>query len=216
MSEIIHDSISFVKQQLVKAEGSHDWLHTERVWKTAMLIGPKENADMLVVQLGAIFHDVADSKFHNGDEEIGPRITEEYLKNNTSLEQATIEHICNIVRHISYKGGHSEAAFKSKELDVVRDADRLDALGAIGIARCFSYGGYKKRAIYDPDIQPNMNMTKDEYKNSDGPSINHFFEKLLNLKQLMVTEKGRELANKRHHFIEQFLHQFMHEIQGFK
>ncbi|HMQ44796.1 MAG TPA: HD domain-containing protein [Mariniflexile sp.] len=207
---IITNTIAFVKKQLANAEGGHDWFHIERVYKNAMLIAENESADILVIQLGALLHDIADSKFHDGDETIGPKIAREFLlKQDVDLQ--AIDHVINIIENISFKGGNEAQKFKSAELDVVQDADRLDAMGAIGIARCFNYGGFKNREIYNPDIEPNLTMGKAEYKASNGPSINHFYEKLLLLKHKMNTKTGKALAEKRHAFMELYLEQFYKE-----
>ncbi|MBP1840482.1 HD domain-containing protein [Formosa algae] len=211
----IQATIDFVKQQLEGAEGGHDWFHIERVYKNAKLIAKTENVDMFVVELGALLHDIADSKFHDGDETVGPKVASTFLK-EIQVEHATIEHVICIIENISFKGGHFEATFSSAELDVVQDADRLDAIGAIGIARTFNYGGFKNRAIYDPEITPNLNMTKAEYKASTAPTINHFYEKLLLLKDKLNTETGKKIAAQRHDYMVGFLDQFYAEWNGDK
>ncbi len=210
-SQIIKNTISFVKESLEGAEGGHDFFHTERVYRNAMAIAEKEvEANKFVVSLGALLHDIADSKFHNGDEFIGPNKAASFLeKEEVNIE--VIEHVQNIIKNISFKGGNFNQEFKSLELDVIQDADRLDAIGAIGIARCFNYGGFKNRVIYDPEIKPNLRMSKEEYKSSLAPTINHFYEKLLLLKDKMNTKTGREIAEQRHVFMETYLHQFYNE-----
>lgn len=214
MEKIIAHTIEFVKQELENAEGGHDWFHIQRVWKNALTIASTESeADLLIVQLGALLHDIADSKFHNGDETVGPAKTTAFLQ-RFNLSTTTIDHVVNIVKHISFKGGNEAQKFRSLELDIVQDADRLDAIGAIGIARTFNYGGHKGRAIYDPTIQPNLNMSKEEYKASTAPTINHFYEKLLLLKDRMNTKKGKQMAEERHQFMVQFLHQFFKEWEA--
>jgi uncharacterized protein len=212
---LINDTISFVKKELENAEGGHDWFHIERVYKNAVLIANGENCDILIVQLGALLHDIADSKFHNGDETVGPKKARLFLESMTVSEN-TITHVVNIIENISFKGGHETKKFSSLELDIVQDADRLDAIGAIGIARTFNYGGFKNRAIYNPEIKPNLNMSKEEYKNSDAPTINHFYEKLLLLKDKMNTKTGKVIAAQRHDFMELFLNQFYAEWNGEK
>ena len=199
-----------VKETLKEAEGGHDWWHIHRVWKTAQLIAAAEHADELVVSLGALLHDIADSKFHNGDETIGPRMARTWLE-SLGMEEATIQHVENIISHISFKGGNHQQAFKSKELDIVQDADRLDAIGAIGIARAFNYGGFKNRPLHDPAIPPNLSMSKEQYKHNTAPTINHFYEKLLLLKDRMNTVTGKNLAIQRHEFMESYLKQFYYE-----
>ncbi|UAB85358.1 HD domain-containing protein [Zunongwangia sp. SCSIO 43204] len=212
---IIENTIQFVKETLENAEGGHDWFHIERVLNNTKLIAKTEDADDFIVQLGALLHDIADSKFHNGDESIGPKIAAEFLESQQVSTEVS-DHVVKIIQNISFKGGNIEQKFHSAELDIVQDADRLDAIGAIGIARTFNYGGFKNRAIYDPEIEPKLNMTKEEYKASNAPTINHFYEKLLLLKDRMNTKTGTEIAQKRHEFMEQFLDQFYAEWNGLK
>ncbi|MBP2833146.1 HD domain-containing protein [Aquimarina sp. U1-2] len=212
-SAIVDKTIAFVRDTLHGAEGGHDWFHTQRVLKNAILIAKDEQVDPLVIALGALLHDIADSKFHDGDETIGPRLAREFLE-QFDIEKECIDHVILIISHISFKGGNEQQQFRSKELDVIQDADRLDAIGAIGIARCFNYGGFKNRAIYDPDISPNLNMTKEAYKNSTAPTINHFYEKLLLLKDRMNTKTGKKIAQQRHEFMKTFLDQFYKEWNG--
>ena len=214
---IIENTILFVKKELKNAEGGHDWFHIERVFKNAILISKEEEVDGFIVSLGALLHDIADPKFYNGDETIGPKIASEFLKNQL-VDKKTIIHVINIIKFISYKNSLSKTGekFTSKELEVVQDADRLDAIGAIGIARCFNYGGFKNRALYNPAIIPNLEMSKEEYKNSTAPTINHFYEKLLLLKDKMNTETGKKIAENRHEYMEQFLDQFYNEWNGVK
>lgn len=209
----ITKTIAFVKEQLANAEGGHDWFHIERVFNNALLISKTERVDKLVVSLAALLHDIADSKFHNGDETIGPNKARTFLF-NLNVDSVVIEHVINIIENVSFKGGNISQKFHSKELEVVQDADRLDAIGAIGIARCFNYGGFKNRQLYNPDIKPNLKMTKDEYKNSNAPTINHFYEKLLLLKDRMNTNTGKRIASDRHAFMELFLKQFYNEWEG--
>jgi uncharacterized protein len=214
---IIQNTIEFVKDELKNAEGGHDWFHIERVYKNSILISKDEKVDAFVVSLGALLHDIADPKFYNGDETIGPKIASEFLKKQ-EVNTETITHVINIIKFISFKNSLSETGekFTSKELEVVQDADRLDAIGAIGIARCFNYGGFKDRALYNPEIAPNLNMSKEEYKHSTSPTINHFYEKLLLLKDKMNTVTGKKIAENRHQFMELFLQQFYDEWNGSK
>ncbi len=211
--ELINNTILFVKNQLADAEGGHDWFHIERVYKNALLIAEGEACDLTVVKLGALLHDIADSKFHDGDESIGPKTARAFLESQNVKEDIILQVIA-IIENISFKGGNFEKKFNSKELEVVQDADRLDALGAIGIARTFNYGGFKNRPLYNPNIQPNLNMSKEEYKSSEAPTLNHFYEKLLLLKDKMNTETGKKLAKKRHDFMVTFLSQFYAEWDG--
>ena len=215
-NQIIEATKTFVKTTLKDAEGGHDWFHTERVYNNALLISKGETVDELAVALGALLHDIADSKFNNGDDTIGPKIAGEFLmKQNVSTK--VINHVIKIIENVSFSSNIDNASeFKSKELEVIQDADRLDALGAIGIARTFNYGGFKNRALYNPDIKPNLNLTKDEYKASTAPSINHFYEKLLLLKDKMNTKTGRKIAEERHNYMVDFLKQFYAEWHGEK
>lgn len=210
---IIEKTIDFVKHNLEDAEGGHDWWHVYRVWKMAIQIAESENVDLFVVQLGALLHDIADPKFHSGNEEIGPAIAVQFLRANR-LDNAIIQHIDQIIRNISFKNSIESKTFKSNEMDIIQDADRLDAIGAIGIARTFHYGGHKGFSIYNPLIKPKIYKNKQEYKNSEAPTVNHFYEKLLLLKDLMNTEKGKMIAEERHLFMENFLQQFFREWEG--
>lgn len=215
MMSIIDKTIHFVKEKLENAEGGHDWFHIERVYKNSLLIAQEENCDLTVVKLGALLHDIADSKFHDGDETVGPRTAQAFLESE-NVSQETIVHVINIIENISFKGGNFGQQFDSKELQIVQDADRLDAIGAIGIARCFNYGGFKKRALYNPAIPPKFNMSKEEYKTSESPTLNHFYEKLLLLKDKMNTPSGKKIAEARHQYMENFLSQFYAEWEGEK
>jgi uncharacterized protein len=213
--EVILKAIEFVKHTLADAEGGHDWWHIYRVWKSAKLIAHHEDVDLFIVELGALLHDIADSKFHNGDEQIGPQRAREFLQ-SIQVDELVIKHIELIISNISFKGGKLPQNFKSQELDVIQDADRLDALGAIGIARTFNYGGHKGRSIYNPEIKPNHQLTKEAYKSSEAPTLNHFYEKLLLLKDRMNTRSGKEIAEKRHEFMLAYLDQFYKEWEGAK
>ncbi|MAY86085.1 MAG: phosphohydrolase [Pseudooceanicola sp.] len=210
---LINKTRDFVKQTLADAEGGHDWFHTERVYNNALLIAQGEKVNGLIVALGALLHDIADSKFHSGDETVGPRVATAFLIKNNADSQV-VDHVVQIIKNISFKGGNTVKDFHSLELAVVQDADRLDAIGAIGIARTFNYGGFRNRKLYDPEIKPNLNMTPDEYKKSTTPTINHFYEKLLLLKDKMNTETGKKLAKKRHDFMQLYLDQFYAEWNG--
>jgi len=213
--QILKNTEAFVKETLKNAEGGHDWFHIQRVWNNAKLIAKNEAANLFIVELGALLHDIADSKFHNGDESVGPKVASDFLqKQEVSAE--IINHVVKIIENVSFKGGNIQQEFNSIELEIVQDADRLDALGAIGIARTFNYGGFKGRALYDPEIEPDLNMTKEEYKASTAPTINHFYEKLLLLKDRMNTKTGKKIAKKRHEFMELYLEQFYAEWEGSK
>lgn len=210
---LIDQTILYVKNELANAEAGHDWFHIERVYKNALQIAETESCDLEIVKLAALLHDIADSKFHNGDETVGPAKARQFLESH-QLESSKIDLLVKIIENISFKGGQKKANFQSKELDIVQDADRLDAMGAIGIARTFHYGGFKNRLIYDPNINPVLNQSPEAYKNSQAPTLNHFYEKLLLLKDRMNTEKGKKMAEKRHIFMERFLSQFYTEWES--
>jgi len=212
---IISKTIDFVKKTLAGAEAGHDWFHIERVYKTATQINHTEQGDALVVALAALLHDIADSKFNGGDEEIGPRLAGDFLR-SLELEADIIVHVQEIIRNLSFKASLGKITFASKELDIVQDADRLDAIGAIGIARAFTYGGFKNRVLYDPEIKPQQYADKEAYKNTIAPTVNHFYEKLLLLKDLMKTAAGKQMAEGRHQFMLTYLDQFYAEWEGIK
>ena len=212
---LVHKTRAFVQQTLHKAEAGHDWFHVERVWKNALLILKTEPADTLVVELAALLHDIADSKFHQGNEEIGPQMAQQFLSTQHA-DAATIHHVSQIIRNMSFKSSLAPTDFTSKEMEIVQDADRLDAIGAIGIARAFHYGGFKNHLIYDPHIPPQQNHSKESYKNSTAPTINHFYEKLLLLKDKMNTATAKKIAAERHQYMEGFLSQFYAEWEGRK
>ncbi|MFY0602518.1 MAG: HD domain-containing protein [Flavobacteriaceae bacterium] len=215
-ARIIENTIDFVKETLKEAEGGHDWFHIQRVLSNARLIAESEKVDLFIVQLGALLHDIADAKFYDGDESIGPKKARAFLESQ-QVDEEIIIHIENIIKYISFKSSLGTAKqFTSPELDVIQDADRLDAIGAIGIARCFNYGGFKNRVLYDPNISPNLHLSKEEYKNSSAPTINHFYEKLLLLKDKMNTKTGHRIAQDRHNYMEKFLQQFYSEWNGEK
>lgn len=205
--EIISKTVDFVQHTLKNAEGGHDWWHIHRVWNNAKLIAQTENAHLLTVELAALLHDIADSKFNGGDEEMGPNMAASFLR-GIGVDEEIVVHVQQIIRHMSFKSSFDKSPFRSIEMDIVQDADRLDALGAIGIARAFNYGGFKGREIYDPGVKPNLSMSKDEYKRSTAPTINHFYEKLLLLKDLMNTGTGKKIAQQRHNFMLAYLEQF--------
>ncbi len=212
---IIRKAVEFVKKELKGAEGGHDWWHIERVWKNAKFIAEAEHANNFIVELGALLHDIADAKFHNGNEDAGAQKARVFLE-SLLVNNEAIRHVENIIKNISFKGGNFTPGFYSIELAIVQDADRLDALGAIGIARAFNYGGFKGRELYNPSIKPNLKMSKETYRKSTAPTINHFYEKLLLLKEKMNTGTGKKLAEERHRFMEQFLNEFYKEWNGEK
>lgn len=209
-NQLINNTLAYIKEVFASAEGGHDYWHTYRVWINAKKIASKEDCNLLVVELAALLHDIADSKFHNGDEAVGPATARKFL-NTQGLDAQLIDHIVSIIENVSFKGGKSARSHNSIELDIVQDADRLEAIGAIGIARTFNYGGHIGTEIFNPDIVPNLNMTKDEYKSSKAPTINHFYEKLLLLKDLMNTKSGKLIAEHRHKVMINYLKEFYDE-----
>jgi len=208
---IVQNTVCFVKETLKDAEGGHDWYHIERVWKTAVYIRKKEGkGDLLIIELAALLHDISDPKFNGGDEEKGTLVAYEFLKDQ-GLIQDQLDHIREIIRHVSYKGGRAQDQISTIEFQIVQDADRLDAIGAIGIARAFNYGGFKNRPIHDPE-QPLQEYDDPEaYHRSDAATINHFYEKLLKLKDLMNTPTGKKMAGERHDYMLGFLDRFYSE-----
>jgi len=213
MQDTIKDTIVFVKKTLENAEAGHDWFHIERVYKTALNINEREKGDGLVVSFAALLHDIADPKFNNGDEELGPNVAESFLK-SIAVDEETISHVKLIIQNMSFKNSFDGSGFSSKEMQIVQDADRLDAIGAIGIARAFTYGGFKNRILYNPMIKPEQHLSKESYKNTTAPTINHFYEKLLLLKDMMNTRTGKIIAEERHNFMLQYLEQFYKEWEG--
>lgn len=213
MQVSIQKTIDFVKKTLANAEAGHDWFHIERVFKTAQTINQQENGDELVVCFAALLHDIADPKFNNGDEELGPNMAASFLS-SIDIDADIIAHVKLIIQNMSFKNSFDGAGFTSKELQIVQDADRLDAIGAIGIARAFTYGGFKNRVLYDPAILPEKHLNKESYKNTTAPTINHFYEKLLLLKDLMNTGAGKAMATERHDFMLLYLEHFYKEWEG--
>lgn len=210
MKNLIENTVEFVKDKLKGAEAGHDWYHIERVWKLSKKIAEAENCNMEVVELAALLHDIADPKFHNGDESLALKVSRQFLESQHASEDV-IEKVLFIIKNISFKNRGEVPEDLPIELKIVQDADRIDAIGAIGVARTFNFGGFKNNLMYDPEIKPKLNMSKEEYKKSDGTTINHFYEKLLLLKDLMNTQKGKEIAAERHDFMLQFLDQFYKE-----
>jgi uncharacterized protein len=213
MQATIQKTIDFVQKTLANAEAGHDWFHIERVFKTAQTINQQENGDELVVAFAALLHDIADPKFNNGDEELGPNMAASFLA-SISVDAEIIAHVKLIIQNMSFKNSFDGTGFTSKEMQIVQDADRLDAIGAIGIARAFTYGGFKNRVLYDPAILPEEHLTKESYKNTTAPTINHFYEKLLLLKDMMNTEAGKAIAMERHNFMLLYLEHFYKEWDG--
>jgi uncharacterized protein len=204
---------AFVRERLAGEASGHDWWHVYRVWRTAVAIGREEGADLFVVQLAALLHDIADAKFHDGDEEIGPRTAADWLR-SMGVDEPTVEHIARIVRDMSFQGADVPPPPLTREGMIVQDADRLDALGAIGIARAFAYGGFRGQALYDPEVAPVMHASREAYRAHRGPTLNHFSEKLLLLRERMHTAAARRIAGERHRVMERFVAQFLAEWRG--
>ena len=203
-------TINFVKEKLEGAEAGHDWFHIERVWKLSKKIAEKEGGNLEVIELSALLHDIADPKFHNGDETLALKISQNFLE-EIHVNAKLIEQVLFVIKNISFKNRAEAPENPPLELQIVQDADRLDAIGAIGIARTFNFGGFKNNLMYHPEIKPNLGMNKEEYKKSNGTTINHFYEKLLLLKDLMNTETAKRIASERHDFMLQFLDEFYKE-----
>lgn len=208
--ELINKTIELVKEKLEGTESGHDWFHIERVWKLSLKIHEKEGGNQLIIELASLLHDIADPKFHNGDETIASKIVNQFLTEQ-SLDPETIEKVIFIIENMSFKNRNDAPKDLPLELKIVQDADRLDAIGAIGIARTFNFGGYKNNLMYHPDIEPKLNQSKEEYKKSNGTAINHFYEKLLLLRDLLNTDTAKEIAEHRHQFMLQFLDEFYKE-----
>lgn len=211
--EIIKATRDHVKEKFANEGSGHDWWHIQRVWNTALHIAEAEQADTFVVSLGALLHDIADHKFHGGDDSLGPKVTRPWLE-QFGIAPSIVNHVCEIVANVSFKGAGTTTTMHTLEGKIVQDADRLDALGAVGIARVFAYAGYKGTAIYDPEVSPENHQTFAQYKASSGPAINHFYEKLLLLKDRMNTPTGKRMAVMRHEYMEAFLAQFYQEWEG--
>jgi len=211
--KIIGEAKKYVRRKLEGESSGHDWWHTWRVWKMAKRLGKEEKADMFIIELGALLHDIADFKFHGGDDKAGARVSQKWLEKQ-KVDEKTIQHVCGIVSNVSFKGAKVKSKINTKEGMVVQDADRLDALGAIGIARTFSYGGLNGREIYNPKLKAKKHKSFEAYKNADSTSINHFYEKLLLLKRLMNTKTGKKMAERRHEFLKEFLDRFINEWEG--
>jgi uncharacterized protein len=211
--DVIQRTAAHVKAAMSGEGSGHDWWHVYRVWQNALHMAGREGVDLVVVQLAALLHDIGDHKFHGGDETVGPRMAREWLE-LLGVEASVTDHVSEIIRDLSFKGAGVTTAMRTREGMVVQDADRLDAIGAIGIARAFAYGGHKGREMHNPDVQPQMHASFEQYKANTGPTINHFYEKLLLLKDLMNTDAAREIAEERHRFMVQFLAQFLAEWDG--
>lgn len=214
-ASIIQQTESYVKQKLIGEGSGHDWWHVFRVLNNALLISKGEKADLFIVQLASLLHDISDWKFNNGDDSVGPKVAREWL-NRLGVSEDVISQVCSIIKDLSFKGAGVKSEMKSIEGMVVQDADRLDALGAIGVARAFAYGGSKGREIYNPDVKPELHNSFEAYKKNNSNSINHFYEKLLLLKDLMNTKTAKKIAETRHNYMEEFLDEFYKEWEGEK
>lgn len=213
ISRLIQQTADFIRQRLKDDASGHDWWHIDRVRRNAVLLAQAEGADAGVCELAALLHDIADWKFHGGDEQAGPMAARAWLESQ-SADDRVIEQVCDIIAGVSYKGAGVATAMPTLEGRCVQDADRLDAIGAIGVARAFAFGGHFGRLMYDPDHPPELHASFEAYKTKSGPTINHFYEKLLLLKDRMQTETGRKLAEERHRFLETFLERFFAEWNG--
>lgn len=211
--EIIEKTRKYVEQTLSGEGSGHDWWHVYRVWKMSQTIGKVEKADMFIVELAALLHDIADWKFNNGDEEAGAKAARIWLE-SIEVDLDVINQVCNIIATSSFKGAKVKSEMKTLEGRVIQDADRLDAIGAIGIGRAFAYGGNKNREMYNPNIKPVLHETAEQYKNNVTPTINHFYEKLLLLKDLMNTKTAKKIAQERHRYMEEYLDRFYKEWDG--
>ncbi|QCR22193.1 HD domain-containing protein [Pontibacter sp. SGAir0037] len=213
-STSIIDNTARHVQNLLTGEGSgHDWWHIRRVWRTAKALAEEEQADMFVVELAALLHDIGDHKFHNGDETMGAKLSRAWMEQQ-QVPESKIVRVCQVIDEVSFKGAGTSSAVSSLEAQVVQDADRLDAIGAIGIARAFAYGGHKGREMHNPAVAPVLHTSFEEYKKNSGPTLNHFYEKLFLLKDRMHTASARRLAAKRHDFMDEFVTRFLAEWDG--
>ena len=211
--KIIEKARLYVEKELAADGSGHDWWHVYRVWSIAKKIAQKENADQTIVELAALLHDIADWKFNEGDDSAGPRQVAAWLNNN-GVDPGLVDEVCEIISTLSYKGAGVATPMRTIEGKIVQDADRLDAIGAVGIARTFAYGGNKNRLMYHPEEAPVMHESFEHYKNNKGHTINHFHEKLLLLKDRMNTESAKKLAEQRHLFMKNYLDRFHKEWDG--
>jgi len=211
--QIIDKTAEFVKEKFSGEGTGHDWWHMYRVWQLAKKINKSEKANQLIVELGALLHDIADWKFHDGDMEAGPKAAREWLESIT-VQEPVIQHIEDIIRNVSFKGAGVASNMSTLEGKIIHDADKIDALGAIGIARTFAYGGANAREMYNPDKKPKDHKDFEAYKNDKGPTVNHFYEKLLLLKDRMYTDTAKRMAEKRHTYMEKYLDTFFKEWEG--
>ena len=215
MKEIIQQVEQFIRKKFEKDGSGHDWWHIHRVRNNALLIAKSESVDMEIIELAALLHDIADHKFYDGNLLEGPSQARELLL-ELGLDEGSIGRITTIIAEVSYKGSGVETPVSSLESAIVQDADRLDAIGAIGIARAFAYGGHKDRLLYHPDKSPTEHDDFEAYRKDEGATINHFYEKLLLLKDRMNTNTAKSIATERHAFMENYLDKFYNEWNGEK
>lgn len=214
MNELIQKTAGYVEAKMSGEGSGHDWWHVYRVWQNAKAILVHEEADSFVVEMAALLHDIADWKDHNGDTEIGPQVASEWMT-QIGVDTKTVNEVADIIRHLSFKGAGVENKINTIEGKIVQDADRLDAIGAIGIGRTFAFGGSRGRVMYDPDMPPTLHDSAESYlKSNTSPTINHFYEKLFLLKDQMHTQTARSIAEDRHKFMEQFVDRFYAEWNG--
>jgi uncharacterized protein len=214
MTAVIAATAAFIEEKFASEGSGHDWPHIWRVWQVARTLAAEQPViDQQVAELAALLHDIADWKFHGGDYEAGPRAARAWLASQ-QVPEATIERVQQVIREVSFKGLGVETPVSSPEAAVVQDADRLDAIGAIGVARAFAYGGHKGRPLHDPAVPPVPHADFEQYKQSTAPTLNHFYEKLLHLKDRLHTPGARRLAARRHQFMEEFVAQFLAEWAG--
>ncbi|HYJ80780.1 MAG TPA: HD domain-containing protein [Longimicrobiaceae bacterium] len=211
--EVLGRTESFVRERLAGEGTGHDWWHVHRVRRAALRLAGEEGADPYLVELGALLHDVADHKFHGGDETAGPRVSREWLE-SLGVDEEVVDRVCAIVAGVSFKGAGVPTPMDTAEGRVVQDADRLDALGAVGIARAFAYGGSRGRPLYDPAEAPTAHDSFAAYRSSAASTLNHFHEKLFLLQGRMQTAAGRRLAGERHRYMEAFVARFLREWEG--
>lgn len=211
--DVIPRTEEMIRQRLQGDSSGHDWWHIDRVRRNAVFLATAEGADVELTELAALLHDIADWKFHGGDETAGPKAARAWLT-DLQMDPRLIDKVCEIIQGVTFKGAGVVTNMATLEGCCVQDADRLDAIGAMGIARAFAFGGHFGRLMYDPDHPPELHDSFTAYKTKSGPTINHFYEKLLLLKDRMQTATGRRLAEQRHRFLEDFLAQFFAEWRG--
>lgn len=208
---IINDTMRMVREKLLNEGSGHDWYHIERVWKMAVTLAEEEQANRFVVELAALLHDLIDDKLVSNKEDAIQEVM--YWLDGVGVSSKDSEKVLEIIDSISFKGGNTRK-LETKEAQVVQDADRLDAIGAIGIARCFAYAGSVGHLLFDPELSVREDMTEKEYRKGKTSAVHHFYEKLLKLKDLMNTDAARRIAEERHAFMEEYLTQFFNEWEG--